>query len=116
MRDKIKLAHLQYKKDKMQERIDLMVAKIQNDELKEELEGPEEEEKKEAAHGRGGGGGDGGHHGGQDPDIDSFDDDLQGPIGADEEDALDDEVNHVSAMVGNASNVIGNATFEADLS
>lgn len=39
MRDKIKLAHLEYRKDKMQGRIDAMIAKIQDDELKEEFKG-----------------------------------------------------------------------------
>ena len=49
MRDKIKLAHLEYRKDRMQSKIDAMIEKINNDELREEFkgegEGEEEEEK-----------------------------------------------------------------------
>lgn len=96
-----------------------MTARIQNDELKEEL-APEEEEKKEARdggnNGGNGGGGVGGGGGDVDDGVDSFDDDLEAPIGGNDEGLIDDEVNDPSAMVGNVSNVIGNATFDADLS
>ena len=44
MRNKIRLAHLEYKKDKMQAKIDIMTAKILDDELREEFKGEDEVE------------------------------------------------------------------------